>query len=170
MLTHQISGGDLIWLLGYPLYQVLYTPLHESAHAIAGLLKGERIEKFVFWPSYSPNRFSFGHVIFKGGRSDTELGWFVAAAPYIFDFTLFLITFAYLQNFTIERHWTWLNLVIIGLVAPLINSSFQYLLGLVKISGDVGALFKLLPKFVVHIYFVITLSLYAVGILFTLVK
>jgi hypothetical protein len=63
----------------------------------------------------------------------------------------------------IRRKWIWLNLVIIGMISPFANSLYNYL-GNPGPHTDVGRLLEALPNNVVHGYFLLTLSVYALGI------
>ena len=61
-----------------------------------------------------------------------------------------------------RRRWVWLNLVILGVVSPLINSAYNY-----RQSGrenDVTILLRDANETMVHAYFIVTLSLYVVGL------
>ena len=66
-----------------------------------------------------------------------------------------------------KRHWVRVNLVAIGQISPLVNSTYNYLSGL-RGSGDVGHLLETLPGPVVHTWFAVTLALYVVGLFLTL--
>jgi hypothetical protein len=63
----------------------------------------------------------------------------------------------------IRRKYIWLNLVIIGLISPLANSLYNYL-GSPGPNTDAGRLLEALPSNVVHGYFLLTLSVYILGI------
>jgi len=67
---------DLLWILAYPVYQIIGTIRHEGSHALAAMAEGIEVEKFVFWPSLPGGKFYFGYVNWEGSTT-----WFVTAAP-----------------------------------------------------------------------------------------
>jgi hypothetical protein len=149
---------DLLWLLAYPFYQIISTFRHEGAHAMIALLGGGEITKFVFWPSMYKEKFYWGYVICKGAK-----GWLFFAAPYLLDFLTFSAFFILCMGVIFKRRWIWLNLVIIGMLSPLVNSFYNYWGGFQSMN-DVGKLFRDLPAGIVHWYFILTLSAYLVGL------
>ena len=152
--------SDFLWLLAYPLYQLVGTLRHEAAHALVARLEGARILEFVWWPTFTEKAgFYWGYVSWKG-----HTGWPTLAAPYIGDLITYLLFFALLARFTIRPRWLKLNLVILGLVSPFANSLYNYWGGLFH-PNDVGKLFQELPTTSVHVYFLVTLSLYALGLI-----
>jgi hypothetical protein len=62
------------------------------------------------------------------------------------------------------RRRVWLNLVILGLASPLVNSLYNYVGGLFR-ENDVGRLLKILLGAPVHLYFLATLGGYAIGLI-----
>ncbi len=66
-----------------------------------------------------------------------------------------------------RRHWVWVNLVIIGLVSPIVNTAYNYVRGLMG-SGDVARLLEELPDPAVHAYFAVTVCLYLIGLFLVL--
>jgi hypothetical protein len=62
-----------------------------------------------------------------------------------------------------RRKWVWLNLIIIGMISPLVNSLYNYW-GSENSSNDIGRLFADLPPEIIHGYFILTLFLYVIGI------
>ena len=151
-----------MWLLVYPLYQIIGTFRHEGGHALAALLGGGEVEKFVFWPSLYKGDFYWGYVICPGAK-----GWFFIAAPYLVDLLTFGFFFTLCMVVLFKKRWIWLNLVIIGILSPLVNSFYNYWGGF-KSMNDVGKLFRDLPDGVVHWYFIATLSIYLVGLIIVL--
>jgi hypothetical protein len=149
---------DLLWLFAYPLYQILGTFRHEGSHAIAGMLQGAKITEFVFWPSMREQKFYWGYVCSVG-----ETNWLFLAAPYIVDLITFIVFFVLCMRVRFRRKWVWLNLIIIGMISPLVNSLYNYW-GSENSSNDIGRLFADLPPEIIHGYFILTLFLYVIGI------
>jgi hypothetical protein len=154
----RLRRSDLIWLLGYPVYQTVGTVRHEGAHALVARLEGATIQQFVFWPSWSHGAFYWGYVVWSGPAT-----WLAVAAPYLGDALTFSLVFALCTRLPFRRHWIWVNLVILGLISPLVNSAYEYLVGL-RGGGDVGYLLTVLPPPAVHAYFILTLLFYLVGL------
>ena len=155
-----LQKRDLFWVFAYPIYQIIGTIRHEGSHAFVALQQGARVTKFVFWPSFTKYGFNWGYVRITGS---TDLVFL--AAPYLVDLITFAIFFSVCMWVLIRRKWVWLNLVIIGLISPFANSLYNYW-GRAGLINDVGKLLELLPSYVVHGYFLLTLLVYSLGILF----
>lgn len=153
--ANKIQPRDLVWLLAFPAYQLIGTVRHEGSHALAALAEGARVTKFVFWPTYDLGRFYWGYVTWSG-RTDQ----LVAAAPYLADLLTFAIFYLVCTRVRIRRHWLWVNLYVIGLVSPLINSAYRYASSFFR-SGDLTGIFAVLPPAAVHAYFILTIAFYA---------
>ena len=154
----RMRRADLLLALAYPLYQIVGTLRHEASHAVIAMLEGTRIERFVFWPTIRDGLgFSWGYVQWNG-----DVGWLAIAAPYICDLATYVIFWIVCVTVPFSRRRVWLNGVIVGLVSPLANSLYNYL-GY-RGSNDVGKLLRLLPTYVVHLWFLVSLAVYAVGI------
>ncbi len=150
---------DLLWLLAYPIYQVIGTFRHEGAHALVAIIRGGEVSKFVFWPSLYNGDFYWGYVIFDGPK-----GLLSSAAPYLLDLITFCFFFPLCLFVLFKRKWIWLNLAVIGLVSPLANSFYNYRGGLSSLN-DVGKMFRDLSDILVHGYFFSTLVIYLIGII-----
>jgi hypothetical protein len=161
-LKHQLRRKDLLWVLAYPLYQLIGSFRHEASHALAAMLQGATIREFVFWPTWSESGSSWGYVSWSGSTD-----WVAIAAPYLCDLATFAVFYLVCTRLPFRRHWVWVNLVAIGLISPLVNSFYNYFNGL-RGRGDVGRLLLALPNPVVHTYFVITLVVYGVGLFLAL--
>jgi len=161
-MKQQMRRTDLVWLLAYPLYQLIGTFRHEASHAIAAILQGAVIEEFVFWPTWTDSRFRWGFARWSGTTD-----WVVIAAPYLCDLATFIIFFVICTRVRFRRHWVWVNLVAIGLISPLVNSAYNYVNG-IRGGGDVARLFSALPNAVAHTHFVATLLVYCIGLLLVL--
>lgn len=161
-MKERLARKDLVWLLATPLYILIGTLRHELSHAIVALLLGAKIEQFVFWPTWSEWGFRWGYVVWYGPPALR-----VAAAPYLCDLATFAVFFVICTRVRFRRHWVWVNLAIIGLISPLLNSAYNYVRGLMG-SGDVARLIEGLPDPLVHAYFAVTLCLYLVGLILVL--
>jgi hypothetical protein len=161
-VRHELHRRDLLWILAYPLYQLTGTFRHEASHALAAVLQGARLEEFVFWPTWSGSSIRWGYVSWSGSTN-----WVAIAAPYLCDLVIFVLFFVVCTRLRFRRHWVWVNLVITGLVSPLVNSAYNYCNGL-RGSGDVGRLLLALPNPGVHVYFAVTLLFYVVGLFLVL--
>jgi hypothetical protein len=157
--TMALKKADLLWLLAYPLYQIIGTIRHEASHALLAWLQGSTITEFVFWPTVDERGiFRWGYVEFSGPSN-----WLTLAAPYFADLFTFGLFFWICTRLHFPRRWLWLNALIIGLLSPLFNTSYNYLRSSVAVS-DVGRLLLSLPPFVVHAYLVLTIALYSIGL------
>ena len=161
-MNHQFHRRDLHWILAYPLYQLIGSLRHEASHALAAVLQGATIHRFVFWPTWTGSGLRWGYVSWSGPTD-----WVAIAAPYLCDVATFALFFVICTRLPLRRHWVWVNLVAVGLLSPLVNSAYNYFNGL-RGSGDVAGLLLALPDLAVHGYFVVTLVVYGVGLILTL--
>lgn len=152
-----IKKWDFLWLLAYPIYQIIGTFRHEGSHALVGLMQGAEIKKFVFWPSITEHGFYWGYIRYQG-----QTDWLFDAAPYLFDLLTFILFFCICMWILIPPRWVWVNLTIIGLVSPFVNSLYNYY-GRGNPRNDVYKLLVEIPDLFVHAYFVATLFLYILG-------
>lgn len=146
---------DLLWALAYPLYQLIGTARHELGHAAVAWLQGYPITAFVFWPTED----HWGYVVWEGPVTAVSL-----FGPYVLDLLTFLVAFLLIVRVRFRRRWLWLNVVILGVISPLVNSFYNYWGGLRGSSNDVGRLLALWPPSLVHGYFGVTLGLYLIGV------
>ena len=158
-LKTKFRKTDFLWLLAYPLYQIIGTIRHEGSHALAAWLEGGTVTRFVFWPTVDQQRvFRWGYVQFGGPTS-----WLTLAAPYFADLLTFGLFFWLCVRFRFSRRWLWLNFVIIGLISPLANTVFNAL-GSGRPTNDIARLLHSLPPFAVYAYLVLTIALYCAGL------
>ena len=150
---------DLLWILAYPVYQIIGTIRHEGSHALAAMAEGARVMEFVFWPSFFNEKFYWGYVIWHGSTT-----WFTTAAPYFCDLITFFLALLIILEAKPKRRWVWLNILIIGMLSPFINSVYNYMRGLITSLHDVGELLWGLNPVAVHLYFALTLVFYAWGL------
>lgn len=159
-VQQRFQKSDLFWLCAYPLYQVIGTMRHEGSHALVALLEGAKIEQFAVLPSFLQGQIAWGYVSWYG-RTD----WVPLAAPYLCDLLTYLLVFLMCTRLPMRRHWIWINLIILGLISPLVNSSYEYLIAFLRSWSDIAQLLHELPPLIVHVYFVTTLLLYMLGLL-----
>ena len=154
-----MSKRDFLWLIGFPVYLIIGTIRHESAHALVAWLQGAEVTKFVFLPGLVDGQLYFGYVRWIGG----DTNWLTTAAPYFLDLLTFAVFIALCQFVCFKRHWLWLNLVILGILSPLVNSGYQYFKPGLFGRGDIGRLMEKLPPWQVHAYMITTVLLYLAG-------
>lgn len=151
---------DLLWLFAYPLYQVIGTIRHESSHALIALLEGAKIERFVVLPSIVGGQWDWGYVFWSG-----QTDWVPLAAPYFCDLLTYLLFFFICTRLPFRSHLLWITLVILGLVSPLINSGYEYIIAFIRPGSDIARLLNELPPPAIHSYMIVTTMLYAAGLL-----
>lgn len=158
-----LKYSDLLWALAYPLYQTFSTLRHEAAHALMAVAEGAQILRFVFWPTLPEGGgIYWGYVRWRGSTS-----WRCTAAPYVVDLLTYALCFWLCQRGIFKRRWVRLNVMIIGMLSPLINSFYNYQGGFYR-PNDVGKLLQELPAAAVHLYFGVTLTLYIWGLIVVL--
>jgi hypothetical protein len=150
---------DLLWLLAYPVYQIIGTFRHEGSHALAAMAQGADITKFVFWPNFGLGKFSWGYVSWHGSTT-----WLAIAAPYFCDLITCFVALLIILETKPQRRWLWLNILMIGMLTPLLNSAYSYFWGVAGSPNDVGGLLGSLDPIAVHLYFALTLLFYAWGL------
>lgn len=151
-----MKRNDLWWILAYPAYQLIGTIRHEASHALAAWLQGAAITEFVFWPT----EYGWGYVSWEGPVTTG-----VIAAPYLCDFLTFVVGFTVSMVFVLgHKRWIWLNVVVVGILSPLINSAYNYWGGLRGSNNDVGKLLAAMQPPLVHGYFWLTIAAYGIGI------
>ena len=150
---------DLLWILAYPVYQIIGTIRHEGSHALAAMAEGAEVTKFVFWPNFDLGGFQWGYAGWNGSTT-----WFTTAAPYFCDLITFFVALLIILEVKPQRRRLWLNILIIGIVSPLVNSAYNYSGGLRGSFNDVGELLWVLNPLAVHLYFAVTLVFYAWGL------
>jgi hypothetical protein len=154
-----VRKKDFLWALASPVYEIIGVIRHEGSHALAAIAEGARIRNFVFWPTFHP--FRLGYVRWVGSTT-----WFTHAAPYFCDLVIFFIAILIVLEAKPRRRWLWLNILIIGMATPLLNSAGNYGTWLAWGLGrnDIGKILVYLDPVAVHLYFVLTILLYAWGL------
>jgi len=147
---------DALWLLALPLYLFVCTVRHELSHVAMAVAEGATVRKIVLWPSWTPEGgFTWGY-----GGLDGPFTWLTWAAPYACDAATFLCCYLLLRLRPRLPKWLWLNIVIIGLVSPLLNSVYAYVSSPWRPASDVAQLLTLLPHTVVHGFFLAAILCY----------
>jgi hypothetical protein len=150
---------DFLWLLLSPVYLIIGTIRHEGCHALAAMAEGLNVQRFVFWPSIGPGGdFYFGYVCWEGTPS-----WTTMAAPYFGDLITFAVGFAVCAYAKIPQRWVWINILILTVFSPLINSGFNYFGG-IRSTNDIGFLLQTTNPLLIHIYFGLTMVIYLGGL------
>jgi hypothetical protein len=154
-----VKRKDLLWILAYPAYQIIGTIRHEGSHALAAMAEGAQIKKLVFWPNVDRGYFSWGYASWHGHTT-----WFATAAPYFCDLITFFVALLIILVAKPKPRWVWLNVLIVGMLSPFINSLANYRGGLAGSLNDVGELLSTLDPIAVHLYFALTFAFYAWGL------
>jgi hypothetical protein len=141
---------DLLWALAYPVYQIIGTIRHEGSHALAAMAEGAKVTKSVFWPNFHLGGLQWRYASWVVGATT----WFTIATPYFCDLITVFVALLIILEVRPPRRWLWLNLLIIGVVSPLVNSAYNYSGGLRGSFNDVGVLLRDLNPVAVHLYFV----------------
>ncbi|MFC1702990.1 hypothetical protein ACFLZO_00820 [Patescibacteria group bacterium] len=157
-MRHVFHRHDLIWVLAFPVYQIIGTIRHEASHALVVLAEGGTVLKFVFWPTWH-ERFYWGYVQWSGSAS-----WLVSAAPYLIDLLTFAVFYLICTKVAMRRHWVWVNVYMIGLISPLVNSGYRYISNFFR-TGDLTSVMTSVPPRIVHAYFILTLFAYGTALL-----
>jgi hypothetical protein len=165
-IQQRLRKSDILWLLAFPLYEIIGTARHEGSHALVALIEGAKIEQFVILPSIKSyqalleGRILWGYVVWSGPTD-----WVPVAAPYLCDLLTYLVFFFVCTRLSFRRHWAWVNLIIVGLISPLVNSGYQYVIAFIGRGTDIPWLLNALPPLAIHVYFAVTLALYVLGLL-----
>lgn len=147
---------DLWWILAYPVYQVIGTLRHEASHAFAAWLQGATITEFVIWPTGH----GWGYVNWVGPVTTGAI-----AAPYVCDLLTFLAGFTVSMVWLSGRkRWIRLNVIVLGILSPLVNSAYNYWGGLRGSENDVGKMLVTMQPHLVHGYFLLTITVYLAGL------
>jgi hypothetical protein len=154
-----LKKSDLWWLLGWPVYQLLGTARHELSHAAVTVCQGARIEQIAIVPSFQPDGFLWGYVSWTGG----QVTWLVAAAPYLVDLALYLAVLLVCLTAVRLRRWLWLNLFILGLLSPFVDTAANYSKLLRRPSGDVNELASQFSPVLIHSLFLAVMIFYLLG-------
>jgi hypothetical protein len=107
-------------------------------------------------PTFTWGGLQWGYASWVGATT-----WFTIAAPYFCDLITVFVALLIILEVGPPRRWLWLNLLIIGVVSPLVNSAYNYSGGLRGSFNDVGVLLRDLNPVAVHLYFAITLVFHA---------
>lgn len=154
-----LRARDLLWLLGYPAYQLLGTVRHEASHALAAKIEGARILRFGILPRLDGQRgILWGFVVTEGHTTN-----FTSAAPYLVDLVTYAAFFVLCMRVRAPR-WLWLNLAIIGVLSPAIDTLYAYVNATIRDIGDVAYLMRTGPAWAVHVLFTAAIAAYVAGI------
>jgi len=148
-----IRGKDLLWGLAVPLYWILGTLRHEGSHALVGILCGARLKEFIYWPTHWHGQFYWGYVLFDGTPPVVA-----TAAPYFVDVLLVLASAWVCVRWFAESRALWINVVALGLVAPTIDLTYNFIMAVVfRHAGDVVVLITALGFVLVDATFFLAL-------------
>ena len=151
--AHRLHAKDFLWGLAAPIYVLLGTLRHEGSHALVGMATGAKLTSFVFWPS----RGHWGYVEFA-----TDPTWPSLAAPYVVDVAVFALGLWLCRRVPQHLHWLWVNLAVILVASPAIDSIYNYVMAFVR-GGDVAGLFMVFGPVVAHAWFLGTGAWFVLG-------
>lgn len=143
----------LLWLFAVPVYFVLHVLRHEFSHAVADWLQ-------MMQGSFLP-RLTADGLRASAAFWDSSTSWMTLAMPFFSDLAVFLFFFYICMAVPFRRRWIWLNLAIVGMFSPLVNTGWHF----ITRSMNMQALYQILPARLVNFYFLATLALYITGIL-----
>lgn len=154
-----LRARDLLWLLAYPLYQVLGTIRHEASHALAARIEGARVVRFGVLPRLDERRgILWGYVVTEGHTTN-----FTSAAPYLVDVATYAAFFLLCMRLRGPR-WLWLNLAVTGVLSPAVDTAYAYLNAALRDIGDVAYLLRTGPAWAVHACFAAAIAAYGAGV------
>lgn len=84
--------------------------------------------------------------------------------PYFCDLITFFVALLIILEAKPKRRWLWINMLIIGMLSPFVNSLNAYVVGSTRNVGDVAGLLLALNPVAIHLYFALTLVFYAWGL------
>jgi hypothetical protein len=93
-----------------------------------GLAQGGRISGF----SVLPSDRGWGFVQFQGGQID----WLTFAAPYLGDALVFAVGYVWAFRIPPDRRWLFVNVLVIMMLSPLINTTYNSVGGLASSGSD----------------------------------
>jgi len=148
--------SDLSWLLGAPFYILINSLRYQLAAILMVSLTGGTILNKSFLPTFGNGGWlRFSTVRWQGG-----VDWLILSAPYLADLIFFVCIAAITYNFRIKHRSVLINLIIIGLLFPILNSGYSYICS-AFVQTDMTRIIDLMPfEEVVHLYFVATLGAY----------
>jgi len=157
----RFRGKDWLWGLGLPVYILIGTARHELSHALAATLEGAHVTRIHLLPSLTADRhLLWGYVNWTGTAT-----WLSLAAPYFCDVATFLLGL-WLFRWKIRMpHWIRVQVFVIGVLSPAINSLYNYLGVWRNASADVPRVMTMISPVWVEVWMVLSLTLYGVGIL-----
>ncbi len=154
-----VRRKDLLWLLAYPAYQVIGTARHEASHALAAWLEGARVVEMTVLPRLDDRRgVRWGSVWIEGHTTN-----FTSAAPYLVDLLTYAVFFAACMRLRGPR-WLWLNLAILGVLSPAVDTAYAYANAALRDIGDVAYLLRQGPRWPVHACFLTAIAAYVAGL------
>jgi hypothetical protein len=162
MPVFAFRGRDWLWTIGLPIYILIGTARHELAHAFAATLEGARVQGIHLIPSLTPHHgVLWGYVNWTGTTT-----WLSLAAPYFCDLLTFLLgAWIFCSRITMPR-WIRVQVFVIGVLSPAINSLFNYAAALYNPTADVARVVTTVPFGWVVAWVVVSLAVYWVSIFF----
>jgi hypothetical protein len=149
-------------MFGLPIYILIGTARHELSHAFAATLEGAQVQSIHLIPSLTPHYgVLWGYVNWTGTTT-----WLSLAAPYFCDLLTFLLgTWIFRSRITMP-HWLRVQVFVIGVLSPAINSLYNYTAALYNPTADVARVEATVPHGWVAAWVVVSLAVYWVSIFF----
>jgi hypothetical protein len=158
-----IRPRDLWWFLAAPVYLVVGTARHELSHAAAASLEHARVTRIAILPRWQGDHILFGYASWIG-----PVDWMVTAAPYFVDALTVAVAVAICLAVRRMAHWVRVNIIVLGVLSPLVNSAINYRAGAFRHRGDVAELLSVFPPATVHAYFWVSFLVFLVALVVVL--
>lgn len=133
---------------------ILWTTIrHEGSHALVAYTEGAEILELKLLPGiHKELGFYFGYVKHSGDTS-----WLTEAAPFFSDTLCILISLYFIIKLRLKIQYRYL--IVFGIISPVVDLIYNYQGGFWREGSDVNDLFNLLPNWIVHIYFILSILL-----------
>lgn len=142
-------------------WSAINTPIHEGAHALAGILVGMHIRGGQFIQHYWKGDFVHGYVLWD--PASTKQFLFSTAGPYVLDFLIALLAFLWFPR---KSSTPFIGVLLLSVTC--LRSAFDVLINytadtLFGGKGDFDFLLSGYPRVVVHIVAVLIILFSAAG-------
>jgi hypothetical protein len=136
------------------------TARHEGSHALMAYLEGSKIEELRLLPGiHDELGFYFGYVKHSG---DTT--WLTECAPFFSDLLVLFLTTILLLKLKVKKYYR--EILLFGFISPVVDLIYNYQGGLWRSGTDVSDMLTLLPNWVVHSSFILTIGCSIYGLIY----
>jgi len=123
------------------------------------MLEGATVERITVLPRLDARRgVLWGSVVTEGRTTN-----FTSAAPYLVDLATYALFFVLCMRLRGPR-WLWLNLGVVGVLSPAVDTIYAYLNAACRDLGDVAYLLRSGPAWAVHASFAAATVAYVAGL------